>query len=113
MSARTLPSPFSHSFSRTARVSTTGLSRLGTQSEIYTFNNPHLFFFTDAVEYGVGPVADFNQAVATFEGNLTANNMVPPPFSVQGEQAWFIFSTDRNIPRKGFRITFSSGKIPT
>ncbi|NP_999703.1 fibropellin-3 precursor [Strongylocentrotus purpuratus] len=64
--------------------------------------------FKDAVEYGVGPVADFNQALATFEGNLTANNQVPPPFSVQGEQAWFIFSTDRNIPRKGFRITFSS-----
>nr|XP_054771358.1 fibropellin-3 isoform X2 [Lytechinus pictus] len=64
--------------------------------------------FKDVVEYGVGPVADFNQALGSFEGNLSSTNQVPAPFSVANEQAWFLFSTDRNIPQKGFRITFTS-----
>lgn len=67
-------------------------------------------FCIDVVEYGIGPEADFNQALGSFEGNLTQDGIIPDPFTVQGDQAWFIFSTDRNIVNRGFRITFSSGK---
>ena len=44
------------------------------------------------------------------EGNLTSQNMLPDPISIVGDNAWFLWFTDKNIIQRGFRLVYK-GKL--
>ena len=67
--------------------------------------------FKDGLEYGIGGEADFNSAVGEFMGNLTMLNALPEPVTLEGDQSWFIFSTDRNVRLKGFELVYFAGEL--
>ncbi len=81
----------------------------GAQQITFTFISFDTEEFKDILEGRIGATAD-SPYTMSWEGNLTMLGMTPKPFTVMTNSYVFYFSTDRNIPMKGFRIEYSSGK---
>ena len=64
----------------------------------------------DFFEYGQGGTANVNTAIAQFSGDIGVTNGNPSVFEVQGDQAWIIFSSDRNNPDRGWTLSYRAGK---
>ena len=60
----------------------------------------------DAVEIGTGPVAIEN-FVATYDKGLY--DPPPAPLEIMADRIWILFSSDFNIPRIGFNMSWIIG----
>lgn len=65
----------------------------------------------DALSYGPGPVVYSPADFIVLDGDLTANGTLPMHITIEGDQAWFAWFTDRNEQFRGFRIEYSSGEF--
>ena len=64
----------------------------------------------DYFEYGQGATANFQNAIEQLTGDIGVTNGNPRVFEVQGDQAWIIFSSDRNNADTGWTLTYRAGK---
>ena len=80
---------------------------------VYWFNFFETEEFKDVLEYGIGYEVDFNQALGSYDGNLTMENRLPDPenFAVSGAPFWFLWATDFNIDYTGWELQYAAGNV--
>ena len=81
---------------------------------VFYFSDIETEVFKDVIEFGRGDEVDIrNGVVDSWEGNLTTDNQLPGPFSVATTDGnvWFYWSTDRNIPQKGWELRYAAGEF--
>ena len=67
------------------------------------FRNFQLELATDFLHYGSGTIPDVTKALGTFSGSR-----VPDPFVVQGQNIWFLFTSNSERNYQGFSLKWDT-----
>ncbi|XP_077980592.1 tolloid-like protein 2 [Glandiceps talaboti] len=57
----------------------------------------------DTFEYGTGPTVDYRIKLGTYTGSV-----IPQPIVLQNNSVWILFSSDRSISDKGWKLDYTA-----
>ena len=67
--------------------------------------------FKDVLEYGIGNKVSWDDILGDLQGELTSQNVLPDPITVQSDTMWFHWFTDRTgYVGRGFRLVYTTGR---